>query len=422
MDEEILLVCTVGGRPEPIVAAIKHYQPQRVLFIPSEKTMHVIESEIIPKVRQEGLELSSGKYEIIAITKEEDLTRCLEEMRSKLKDRVNRWINRGENYHAVFDFTGGTKCMTAALTLACHQWRCRFSYVGGTERTNNDVGVVVEGTEHVLRCPNPWDALGYEAVDDAMALFDKHDYAAAADLLDKAISGVSDEKVRKELSTFKLLSEAYDYWEKFRHGDASGKLKKCSQNANDFKALFHESVADMLRNSIKRHIEYLNGLYNLDTPSMQKVYELVSNALRRESEKRWDDAVARLYRATEALAQVRLKEQYGIENTGKVNLDDVPASLRLKWANRAENGYLKLGVQDAYLLLKEFGDELGARFSELKWDTKHSILTSRNQSILAHGFRPVSESTYNEFRDGFFRLSGIAAEDLPRFPTLETTW
>ncbi len=37
-ENHFLLICTVGGTPEPLVRTLLHWQPQRVLFVPSEQT------------------------------------------------------------------------------------------------------------------------------------------------------------------------------------------------------------------------------------------------------------------------------------------------------------------------------------------------------------------------------------------------
>jgi len=59
----------------------------------------------------------------------------------------------------VADFTGGTKTMSVALALATVQAVGRYTYVGGTERTKDGPGMVVDGKERMLHQANPWDAL-----------------------------------------------------------------------------------------------------------------------------------------------------------------------------------------------------------------------------------------------------------------------
>ena len=56
-DKHTLLVCTVGGSPEPIVATLKRWTPLRVWFVPTRETRPQIESAVIPLAGSEGLAL-----------------------------------------------------------------------------------------------------------------------------------------------------------------------------------------------------------------------------------------------------------------------------------------------------------------------------------------------------------------------------
>ena len=137
---------------------------------------------------------------------------------------------------------------------------------------------------------------------------------------------------------------------------------------------------------------------------------------------RFDDAVARLYRAIEALAQFRLAAEYSVPDTKAVALQQVPEPLRSEWMSCARDGVLMLGLQDAYSLLGAYADELATVFQAVGFDDrKKSPLASRNQSILAHGFQPVGEKTYRRIWDGAMQLAGqleIFAASLPIFPQI----
>lgn len=134
MSQATLLVCTVGGSPQPVAAAIRGSQPARVIFVVSPETRGDVEERILPLLRQEGMNLSPGQYDVVQIPDAQDSTACVEKMR-ELGSEVEKWVQRGEGYHAIADFTGGTKCMSAALALVARRWLCHFSYVGGRAGT-----------------------------------------------------------------------------------------------------------------------------------------------------------------------------------------------------------------------------------------------------------------------------------------------
>lgn len=93
---------------------------------------------------------------------------------------------------------------------------------------------------------------------------------------------------------------------------------------------------------------------------------------------------------------------YNINSTKNVPLANLPSNLQESWRNESENGNISLGLQKAYRLLYELGDDVGKKFVEIGWLTppikedkenkqKPSPLEARNNSILAHGFDPVSK-------------------------------
>ena len=413
-----LLICTVGGSAEPIVATLKHWNPVRIQFVPTKETREQIASRIIPLAEPEGVHLDPGRYDVLELSDGQNFAGCLDALR-QLTPIVEEWLHRGDPYQVVVDFTGGTKCMSAALALHARRWRCVFSYVGGSERTKEGVGVVVSGKEQVLHAYNPWDSLGYQAAESFIALFDQQAFTAAAHLADQAMRNVTDPSRKRELNALKLLAEAYDAWDRFDHKTAVAKLENVAKHENDLQAVLGLAKPGQVRAILQEHTRYLQQLVEGSSPSMLHVADLVANAQRRKAEGRLDDAVARLYRAIEALAQVALAERHGITNTKQVPLTLVPEPLRSQWASRAQDGTVFLGLQDAYALLNALGDHLGKLFRESGLDDRErSPLTARNQSILAHGFQRVSDPVYDQLWKAACRLAETSKSELPSFPRL----
>jgi len=415
-NQHILLICTVGGSPEPIVATLKKWKPVRIRFVPTKETREQIDSRVVPLATSEGLALDPGRYDLLELADGQDFAACVDTLR-RLTPIVDEWLGRGDLYQVVVDFTGGTKCMSAALALQAHPWRCVFSYVGGSERTKEGVGIVISGKEQVLHAHNPWDALGFQAVQEFVALFDQQALAAAAALVERVIPNVSARSRKRELNALRLLAEAYDAWDRFDHQGAMNNLRELSKSANDLRAVLGPGKTDRLLSRAQEHGDYLMRLTEGRAPTIQHVTDLLANARRRNEEGRVDDAVARLYRAVESLGQVALAERHQINNTKEVLLDRVPEPLRGQWASRGDNGAVFLGLQDAYTLLAALGDELGMRFREMKLDDRQrSPLTARNQSILAHGFERVSDKVFKQLWDAALRLARVQEIDLPTFP------
>jgi CRISPR-associated protein (TIGR02710 family) len=331
---------------------------------------------------------------------------------------VEQWTNRGRDFQVVVDFTGGTKCMSAALALQARRWPCLFSYVGGTYRNKGGVGVVVSGAEKIVHSVNPWDALGYQAIEDFVVLFDQGAFAAAARLADGAKKLVTREDRKRELSVLEQLAKAFDAWDRFDHRAAAECLKIVEKGANDLRAVLGKQKGDQVLDEIADLASHLGELLGSSRPGRRHVLDLLANARRRKREGRFDDAVARLYRAIEATAQVRLAEVQGIESTERVPVAGLPENLRSRLEARSEDGYVKVGLQDAYALLAALGDSVGAKFRSAGLGERASVLSVRNRSVLAHGFERVSEELCDRMWRVALDLAEVSEEELVEFPRL----
>lgn len=418
-DDNVLLILTVGGTPRPLAAAIKHWKPKRVLFVPSRDTRQSVESEILPLARKEGLTISAGEYEIYQVSDPQGFAACLDEMQRAVTPEVQRWLKRGDGFSVVVDFTGGTKCMTAALAAAARRWPGKFSYVGGPARNKAGIGVVINGQEQVVQTDNPWNALGFQPVEEAIGLFNARQYAAAAQLLQSSLQRVSDPARKETLIALKLLMQGYDAWDRFQHNDAlNTHFRQCERRANNLREAFSgEEAKKQVVEAVLHSQDYLKRLCaESPKPGTLLIRDLVANARRRAEEGRYDDAVARLYRAVEAIAQARLWEGHGLQ-TGKVPIAKVPEHIRARLSSQADSdGYYKLGLQDAYLLLDWLRDELGGKFRVLGLAATESVLAKRNNSIWAHGFDPVGEDIYHALWNACLALGEINQQELPVFP------
>jgi len=366
----------------------------------------------------QGYELGAGEYETVPVSDHQDFPGCVQEMRCGLEERVIRWRRRGEGHECVVDFTGGTKCMSAALALVARPWPgVRFSYVGGERRDKNRVGIVVAGSERVVSAINPWDTLGYQVVEEAVAAFDRHAFGWGVDRLQNALSHVDDRGSRKsELSALVAFMKGYNLWDRSEYGPAFDSFGQCAKHLNNLAAAIPGIPKDWFERHVDRAKDRLNELKeDSSRPTSALLEDLIANAARRREEGRHVDAVARLYRAIEATAQLRLSERFGID-TGKVSLEDIPGPMRDRLEAHAEDGKLKLALQDAYELLRLKKDPLGDCFVNLGWNSLPSPLAERNNSIAGHGFKAVSPQTTCKLWNGALSLAGITDRDVFRFP------
>jgi len=121
----------------------------------------------------------------------------------------------------------------------------------------------------------------------------------------------------------------------------------------------------------------------------------MNNAKRRGEEGKYDDAVARLYRTTELIAQSALMIKYGV-NSSDVDLWQLKSLGRMEKKTvekyeklRDETGKIKIPLKNDFGLLKDLGDEIGKKF--LADNRMKDMLAKRNRSILAHELVPVAK-------------------------------
>jgi CRISPR-associated protein (TIGR02710 family) len=256
-------------------------------------------------------------------------------------------------------------------------------------------------------------------VDDFVVLFDQHAYLAAANLAAATMKRVSRLDRKRELSSLEQLAKALDAWDRFDHTTSRNLLESVRRSANDLRAALGPTRGDRVLAGAAQLVTHLGQLGQSRPPSREHVLDLLANAKRRKDEGRFDDAVARLYRALEAIAQVALKEGHGVESTERVPLEKVPEPLRTTWAARANDGVVKLGLQDDYALLAALGDPVGQRFQGAGLsDPTKSPLVTRNRSILAHGFERVPATVFDTLWTSALSLANVDMASLPSFPVL----
>ena len=414
----ILLLATLGGSSEPLAKSIAHYQPNRILFVASDESSRIVTE--IRKLLIGKYDLDEGRYDIVSLSDSQNFEKCVAQLRERLTPKMTEWRNRSDGrHHTVADFTGGTKCMSAALVLVCRPWPdIEFLYVGGDSRNKDGLGTVTSGSERIISTANPWAKPGYQAIEDAGKAYNHHHYAAAAKLLQRQL-GHADGKTNKEFRAASALLSGYDLWDRMEYTQAVGQFKTSNGLRNDLIVALQGFVAtEELSAAVKTAISRLETLkaavcQDSPNPSRELLEDLLANAYRRKEEDRFVDAMARMYRAVELTAQLRLWERFEIL-TNRVPATDLPDCLQRKY--RLQEDTIKIGLQEAYHLLKHRGDALGNQFFELKWHEPKSPLSARNHSIAGHGYLPVSEKTTTNLWKGTLSLTGTAESEVFRFP------
>jgi CRISPR-associated protein (TIGR02710 family) len=404
-----VLVLTVGGSYAPLLTSIETIHPDRVVFLCSDDVGNSKGS--YTQVEGPGMVLCSkppqserlspdrpnlvtlaklppDKYEVIKIKQLDSL----QEAYKTAVEAIERIREDHPEAQIIADYTGGTKSMTAALALAAaDDEKCELSLVTGTRP---DLSAVQHNTQfaHPVAV---WDLRARRKLREADAALRRFDYAAAVLELEQVGATHISDSLLGEIRVAIAACRAFDAWDRFDHLEARRLLEPYKEGLIDRWLFLEELCQD-----------------NPKDPYL-RVEDLLFNSERRGVQGRFDDAVARLYRAFEMLAQIPLKRKYGIE-TSNVDVSKVPADLTRKFEiKRRDDGKLPIGLVDAWeLLSSQRDDALGAWFKK-EGELIKSFLAARNQSILAHGTQPISKDMFQRTGQKGLALCRGALQHLP---------
>lgn len=349
-----------------------------------------------------------------------------------------------EDYEIHVGISNGTKAMVVGLSLASVGYDCEFSYVGSDKGGREENGDVKPGKEKVFDEFHPMKQLATIEINRAKRYFNNYQFAESLYYFKKAReSGYNTERMGMYIKIVKL----YQLWDKFENTtkyikNESSKntlddylktrIKQGIHNDEDLKNYFYSDEKEFM-NQIDRNIEFLEKKISskgkiIDDNLYYYLPDLLNNAQRRIEEEKFDDATARLYRVTELISQIRLYEHNLID---KKRLEDnkvfhIPKQDLVDKSNLKSSQFvatkedfqnykketLKLSLKENFELLWCFEDKLAIKF--LKDKNLDSLVSSRNNSILAHGLIPANCEDTKELYDKLIVYSRKTFENLDK--------
>jgi hypothetical protein len=356
-----------------IAVSVKDNNPTKTFFVASKESRNTLEL-ILPKITCE--------HEIIELNNPDNVQRIYEELKPKFAEIKNQFN------HVTVDFTSGTKAMASALSILSTVFEVdTLSYITGKRKN----GVVIRGTEEVLAV-HPTFISSEKRLREAKKFFNECRYDTALVLIESITKITANNTLTESTALLRKAATAYSAWDKFQHDTA-------------FKALKSLRSPEFNKNK-----SFLGKLLNAEEKEPYWIADLINNAKRRgDIEHKFDDAVARLYRTVELIAQFRLRKEHKIEPS-KLYSEQIPSSLREKWGLTGTDEKIKIGLEKDYELLAAKEDIIGKKFIE---DAElRSLLSKRNFSILAHGLEPLNKKTYRKLLSKTIDLAQLTITNL----------
>ena len=385
----IILVASVGGSPQPIITSIAQGKPDKICFTCSRRSAKTID-DICTKAKAENI-----TRQINIIDDIDDINKCYADSLALLQHLREEFPEA----KIIADYTGGTKSMSAGLaTAAMDTKNITLGLVSGARFSLRQVTAGTQSlrTSHAIKIHLERRVL---TISECFARFD---YPAATSWLEETLTlpDINSEKAAM-LQKWLALSRALDSWDKFDHASAWKILHNYRAEYTELLMFLEAVIWSRKKLDTTLHMEELPELSNSPKGhGYEPVEDLYLNAKRRASQGRFDDAVARLYRALELLAQIRLKLAYDID-TGNIVLNKLPPEMRPEYKNLAEGtDRIRLPLTPAFDLLAklaDFHDEpLGNLYHKQYHGKLRNFLRIRNKSLMAHGFTPIRTDDYSK--------------------------
>ena len=405
MKKALVLTVGTGTRADsnivvPLVKTVKNSNPNFVVFICSENSKTNAE-----KIASSLTLVKGGNCRFIMLEDPDNLEKSFLDINAAFRFLTRKAYENGD---ITIDFTSGTKAMTSALVLAGVAFNCgEIKYISG-DRKN---GIVISGMERFINFePNRLRAFGDLTLARNLILELRFD--TARDILEKTSMDLLPETDKKRRSALTHITAAYGYWDKFDHIRFKGEIEQVRAGGDPALTCFlpdEETTETLLK--IGRDVK--KGKITWEVMA-----DITCNAERRFDEGKFDDALARVYRLTEMLAQMTLLKTYSIDPSDVV-LDKVPEDLRGRLApNRNPEGKIQIGLAKDYELLNALGDNLGLYFIGNK--KFQDLLKKRNRTILAHGLIPINKKECRQAFDYFNEMAAIKNPEFQRFCGLLT--
>lgn len=375
-----ILFATVGGSHKPILQAVRQLSPDHIVFVCSDGTMSSEEmitgkNKVIKENRDDPkptlpniptqLGLDETNFHVIKIPPD-DLDAAVQGIEQEI-------ANYDENNELIADYTGGTKTMTAAMVLASLDHKIRLYLVKGAR---TDLEKVVDGTQCCTRAVVDRVRFNRE-FENNMRAWQQFAYGAASRGL-SSMQIPADSAVQEHFIMAKTLSDAFDAWDRFDHTTARNLLLAFrTQTARHFSLYFNA-------------LDTLCAKHEPTKTEGAQIHDLWLNAGRCASVSRYDDAVSRVYRMIEWVAQWVLKSRC------KVDTSDLPENFIPKNVRIFPNhkGKFQAPLHQAWALVENKTTGPLCEFIQANATDMLTVLGIRNGSILAHGFEPITQQKW----------------------------
>ncbi len=382
---------------QKLYSTITKIYPHQVVFFASEKSRNTITyiEELFAQDNDEFIE--DEDYQIVSIESIDNFNACFEVFESKILE-FNNDITK--EYQIIMDYTSGTKTMSAAMACCGMFYKKDLISVGG----DRSQGEVSSGTE-IINYQNLYKIYDRISIMRVRRYFNSYSFMECIDILEKVID------LRFNTDSFLNICKSYYSWDNMDFENAYDYLTKADFNHLEFIEI---------REKLKKNLTALGIIIHSRSQNLKNCYilaSLINNAQRKAEEYKYDDAIARLYRSFELIAQIKLSK-YDIKSSDVdisiLSEKNVSPEFIEYLEKTKEDGKIRIGLVSDFMLLNELGDKLGKYYVQNESKIKN-ITQKRNNSILAHGLESQSKEDFDQFLEIVTNLAYKLDKDMSKF-------
>ncbi|MBI3243453.1 MAG: TIGR02710 family CRISPR-associated protein [Chloroflexi bacterium] len=408
------LILPVGLSPEPLILSILILRPEKVYLLYTRASERYLD-----RIFQEtGLRLSQVDKDEVDETNVPDIYQ-------KVKAIYTHW---GRPDRIAVDVSGGKKSMVGGCALAGALIGARLFYMDSDFL--QEFRKPSPGSERLAILSNPYDVFGDLELERAKALFHELDFAGAKRLLGELAARSS---TPEQYTARAMLCEAYAAWDDWDITSAHERLSQVIGAVEKFARRDTDTPLAFAISSLRQQLDVLERLKQaqallakseseLDALRTPKFFQpmlgsLRATALRQEQRGKRDVAALLWYRTIEFLSQQRLSS-YNLRS-GQIDYTQVAGGASAELLERYQKAFKtddkkgktklpevlpdEVDLTKGYAFLQALGDEFAQKvhFGKIR-----SKVNARNKGVFAHGFVPLSQTDYEDFKSLALDLLG----------------
>ncbi len=424
-ERRVTALILLGSRqPDTAALLIGALQPQRVAFFLTKETAD------FPTRVAERLGQPPNPAWLIKEAHYTDINQIYRLLRTVI---IDEWSDL-KREEILVDLTAGTKLMSVGLAKAAYILNLGTLYI---ESKYTDQNQVEPGSQRLIAPPDPYEVFGDLEAAEAANAFNAHDYVRAeqiyADLARRA--PLPDAQT---YAAWRELAAAYAQWDAFDLQARATLQRLLDQPLPSALEAIRPRLAAQ-----RRALEWLaQTTYDLNQPTnmlatlanldaiLPLLGSLHANAMRRVAQQRYDMAALLRYRCLELMSQHRLatygvwtekpdidalKQRFPVLNDRYQQIETALGFRPRGLQPNRDGNYSSITLLNGYMLLAALADPLLQQVRPVDIQKRSFV---RNKSILAHGFRQITRSEYEDFAsvveqllDQFFALAGRSRSD-----------